>query len=87
MDLKNTTITKPGAQTNLQHSLDRQKNNLEIHNKKYIPETTKKIYQRFKKTYDKQLNQNNNILQKLIDLADRNTNFTILLENPPDEIF
>ena len=62
------------------------KKNTDIHQEHNIPTITDKVYHRFTKAYYKLQNQDNHILEHLNNITDRDTNFTILLANPPDDI-
>ena len=58
----------------------------DIHQEHNTPTTTDKVYHMFTKAYYKLQNQDNHILKHLNNITDRYTNFTILFDNPPDDI-
>ena len=61
--------------------------NIEIHQEKNIEETTPIIYRRFINQYDKTYTTNTRFFDQLNNsLNNRDTKFTIMLANPPDNI-
>ena len=62
------------------------KSNKKIHLENNIEHTTEKIYKRFSKTHQKLLSDNHHGLNNLSNNTDRDTQFTIELATPLDNI-